>query len=195
MTTTLTPNVGALKQRDTLRLCTAGSVDDGKSTFVGRLLHDTKSVLADQLASVERTSAESLSYPGDAAKLLQRFRHAVEFVAKCHDCTVDPVFDLPRILRVPDTLNVKDVEHPVPTFCEADTGTPLTVEQAMGVVQVRDGVDEAWKGRGVVYFTRLSAERTKTKMNRIVGTPEYRLMTIRNWATTTKMLAILDGMR
>lgn len=42
---------------DTLRFCTAGSVDDGKSTFVGRLLHDTKSVLADQLAHVERTSA------------------------------------------------------------------------------------------------------------------------------------------
>lgn len=46
-----------LAARETLRLCTAGSVDDGKSTFVGRLLHDTKSVLADQLASVERTSA------------------------------------------------------------------------------------------------------------------------------------------
>jgi len=48
----------ALSARETLRLCTAGSVDDGKSTFVGRLLHDTKSVLADQLASVERTSAD-----------------------------------------------------------------------------------------------------------------------------------------
>ncbi|GAB3078831.1 sulfate adenylyltransferase subunit 1 [Corynebacterium aquatimens] len=48
----------ALAHRATLRLCTAGSVDDGKSTFVGRLLHDTKSVLADQLASVERTSAD-----------------------------------------------------------------------------------------------------------------------------------------
>nr|VDG64208.1 GTP-binding protein LepA [Streptococcus thermophilus] len=48
----------ALADRATLRLCTAGSVDDGKSTFVGRLLHDTKSVLADQLASVERTSAD-----------------------------------------------------------------------------------------------------------------------------------------
>ena len=47
-----------LADRATLRLCTAGSVDDGKSTFVGRLLHDTKSVLADQLASVERTSAD-----------------------------------------------------------------------------------------------------------------------------------------
>ncbi|OFT67647.1 sulfate adenylyltransferase [Corynebacterium sp. HMSC05C01] len=47
-----------MSARETLRLCTAGSVDDGKSTFVGRLLHDTKSVLADQLASVERTSAD-----------------------------------------------------------------------------------------------------------------------------------------
>ena len=57
-TTTLAPNVGALKQRDTLRLCTAGSVDDGKSTFVGRLLYDTKSVLVDQVESMERSSAD-----------------------------------------------------------------------------------------------------------------------------------------
>ncbi|TRX59825.1 sulfate adenylyltransferase subunit 1 [Corynebacterium hiratae] len=55
---TLAPNVSALKQRDTLRLCTAGSVDDGKSTFVGRLLYDTKSVLADQVESMERSSAD-----------------------------------------------------------------------------------------------------------------------------------------
>ena len=40
-----------------LRLCTAGSVDDGKSTFVGRLLHDTKNILADQYEAVARTSA------------------------------------------------------------------------------------------------------------------------------------------
>ena len=55
---TTTSAAVALADRETLRLCTAGSVDDGKSTFVGRLLHDTKSVLADQLASVERTSAD-----------------------------------------------------------------------------------------------------------------------------------------
>ena len=47
-----------LQDRETLRLCTAGSVDDGKSTFVGRLLHDPKSVLADPLSAVERTSRE-----------------------------------------------------------------------------------------------------------------------------------------
>jgi sulfate adenylyltransferase subunit 1 len=43
---------------DLLRLATAGSVDDGKSTLVGRLLHDTKSVLADQLDAVTRASAD-----------------------------------------------------------------------------------------------------------------------------------------
>jgi sulfate adenylyltransferase subunit 1 len=39
-----------------LRLATAGSVDDGKSTLVGRLLHDTRSILADQLAAIEHAS-------------------------------------------------------------------------------------------------------------------------------------------
>jgi bifunctional enzyme CysN/CysC len=39
-----------------LRFATAGSVDDGKSTLIGRLLHDTRSLLEDQLAAVERTS-------------------------------------------------------------------------------------------------------------------------------------------
>ncbi|NEC09506.1 GTP-binding protein [Streptomyces sp. SID7909] len=39
-----------------LRFATAGSVDDGKSTLVGRLLHDSKSVLTDQFEAVERAS-------------------------------------------------------------------------------------------------------------------------------------------
>ena len=44
--------------RGLFRFATAGSVDDGKSTLVGRLLHDSKSILVDQLESVARTSAE-----------------------------------------------------------------------------------------------------------------------------------------
>jgi len=47
----------ALAAADVLRVATAGSVDDGKSTLLGRLLHDTKSVLADQLEAVARTSS------------------------------------------------------------------------------------------------------------------------------------------
>jgi bifunctional enzyme CysN/CysC len=41
-----------------LRFATAGSVDDGKSTLIGRLLYDSKSIFTDQLESVERTSKE-----------------------------------------------------------------------------------------------------------------------------------------
>jgi sulfate adenylyltransferase subunit 1 len=44
--------------RDLLRFATAGSVDDGKSTLVGRLLYDTKSVLADQIEAVQRASVD-----------------------------------------------------------------------------------------------------------------------------------------
>ncbi|MDK3257102.1 sulfate adenylyltransferase subunit 1 [Blastococcus capsensis] len=41
-----------------LRVATAGSVDDGKSTLIGRLLYDTKSIFSDQLQAVERTSQQ-----------------------------------------------------------------------------------------------------------------------------------------
>ncbi len=41
---------------DLLRFATAGSVDDGKSTLIGRLLLDSKSIFEDQLEAVERTS-------------------------------------------------------------------------------------------------------------------------------------------
>lgn len=50
------------------RFATAGSVDDGKSTLVGRLLHDSKAILADTLAAVAQTSAER-GFGGDAGGL------------------------------------------------------------------------------------------------------------------------------
>src|SRR5215467_11933669 len=45
-----------MMQSELLRLVTAGSVDDGKSTLLGRLLYDTKQILADQLEHIEQTS-------------------------------------------------------------------------------------------------------------------------------------------
>ncbi|HET8778498.1 MAG TPA: GTP-binding protein [Agromyces sp.] len=62
---TSSPGLDTVAERPTrptgstlFRFATAGSVDDGKSTLVGRLLHDSKAILADQLESVARTSAE-----------------------------------------------------------------------------------------------------------------------------------------
>jgi uncharacterized protein (DUF1697 family) len=70
---------------------------------------------------------------------------------------------------------------------------PLTAQRAMRVVQLRDGVDQAWPGRDVLYFARLSERRTQSRMSSIVGTPEYQQMTIRSWATTTKLLGLLSS--
>ncbi len=50
------PTATATAQRGTLRIATAGSVDDGKSTLIGRLLHDTKTVFEDQLSAVIKAS-------------------------------------------------------------------------------------------------------------------------------------------
>jgi len=69
---------------------------------------------------------------------------------------------------------------------------PLTTGQAMSVVRLRADVDQAWTGTGALYFQRLSARRTASRMSSIIGTPQYQLMTIRNWRTTTTILGLLD---
>jgi len=50
-------NAQAVEDRGVLRFITAGSVDDGKSTLIGRLLHDTSAIFEDQLAAVARASS------------------------------------------------------------------------------------------------------------------------------------------
>jgi len=57
--------MGEVTNSTLLRFATAGSVDDGKSTLVGRLLHDSKAILADQFEQVARTSRER-GFGGDA---------------------------------------------------------------------------------------------------------------------------------
>ncbi|PCC27470.1 sulfate adenylyltransferase subunit CysN [Glutamicibacter sp. BW80] len=59
---------------DLLRIATAGSVDDGKSTLIGRLLFDSKAIFTDQLASVEKTSQERGTDYTDLALLTDGLR-------------------------------------------------------------------------------------------------------------------------
>jgi bifunctional enzyme CysN/CysC len=57
-----------------LRIATAGSVDDGKSTLIGRLLHDTKSIFEDQLSAIEKTSVARGDEQTDLALLTDGLR-------------------------------------------------------------------------------------------------------------------------
>lgn len=70
----------------------------------------------------------------------------------------------------------------------------IPASEAMPAFDPREGVDQVWPGEGVIYSQRLSAQRTKSRLSKIMGTPAYKSMTIRNWNTTTKLLEILRKM-
>ncbi len=68
----------------------------------------------------------------------------------------------------------------------------LTPNDAMEHVSVRPGVDEAWVGEGVLYFSRLIAKASRSHLSRIASMPVYQSMTIRNWRTTTRLLQLME---
>lgn len=70
----------------------------------------------------------------------------------------------------------------------------ITAETAMTAFEPREGVDRVWPGDGVVYSQRLSAQRTKSRLSKIVGTPLYRFMTIRSWGTVLALAELARQM-
>jgi uncharacterized protein (DUF1697 family) len=68
---------------------------------------------------------------------------------------------------------------------------PLTPGEAMKSVTARPGVDRVFAGDSVLYFSRLISKATQSHLSRIVGTPAYKNMTIRNWNTTAKLFALM----
>jgi uncharacterized protein (DUF1697 family) len=69
---------------------------------------------------------------------------------------------------------------------------PLDAKTAMDVVVTRPGVDEALPGPGVLYFSRLVSKAAQSRLSRIVSSPIYPSITIRNWNTTTALLALVE---
>ena len=68
---------------------------------------------------------------------------------------------------------------------------PLTARKAIGEVPTNPAVDTAHAGMGVLYFSRLTAKATASRLSKIVSSPIYPSVTIRNWNTTTKLLSLM----
>ena len=68
-------------------------------------------------------------------------------------------------------------------FCKR----PLTAARALAAVTPKPGVDTATAANGVLYFATLKAKAPRSSLSRLVSTPEYKLLTIRNWNTTVKL--------
>lgn len=68
---------------------------------------------------------------------------------------------------------------------------PLTAKAALASVAAKEGVDRAWTGPGVLYFSRLARKASSSRLSKIVSSPIYPKITIRNWNTTSKLLALM----
>ena len=68
---------------------------------------------------------------------------------------------------------------------------PLAAKVALQSVPTKPGVDAAHPGTGVLYFSRLSAKASQSRLSRIVSSI-YSSVTIRNWKTTTRLLSMMD---
>jgi uncharacterized protein (DUF1697 family) len=69
---------------------------------------------------------------------------------------------------------------------------PLTPVEAIKSVRLREGVDSAFTGKDVLYFSRLMSRAGESYLNKIITLPVYQSMTIRNWNTTSKLLALMN---
>jgi uncharacterized protein (DUF1697 family) len=70
---------------------------------------------------------------------------------------------------------------------------PLTSAEAMKSVTTKEGVDLAFAGKGVLYFSRLISKASQSHLSRIMTMPVYQNMTIRNWNTTIKLLDMMEA--
>lgn len=69
---------------------------------------------------------------------------------------------------------------------------PLTPNETMKNVKPKEGVDNAYAGEFVVYFSRLISRAAQSHLSKIITLPVYQNITIRNWNTTTKLLALME---
>ncbi|WP_343882329.1 DUF1697 domain-containing protein, partial [Leifsonia poae] len=71
---------------------------------------------------------------------------------------------------------------------------PLTAEAAYAELpELREGVDAVALGPGAIYFSRVAARATKTRIQRFMAMPVFQQITSRSWRTTTRLLELLDG--
>jgi uncharacterized protein (DUF1697 family) len=67
-------------------------------------------------------------------------------------------------------------------------------DEAIKVFNPREGVDKVWQGDLAIYSRRLSAQRTRSRLSRVMSSPLYKQMTIRSWDTTAKLFALMNAM-
>ena len=170
-----------------LRFATAGSVDDGKSTLVGRILHDTKSIMVDTLAAVELASRAKGLTTTDLALLTDGLRAERE-----QGITIDVAY------RYFSTVNRSFILADTPGHVQYTrnmvTGAS-TAELALVLVDARHGVVEQTR-RHVAIVALLGVRHLVLAVNKmdLVGHDAKRFAEIEEqFSTIAQSLGVLDA--
>ena len=115
--------------------------------------------------------------------LSDRFGYAATVVVRSHIDLRSIVADAPAGFGTDPDRFRSDV-----MFLKGPTKPQAVVDQ----LRPKDGVDAVAAGAGVVYFERLIAKATQSRISKVIGMPFYPEITIRNWRTTTTLLRMLD---
>ena len=71
---------------------------------------------------------------------------------------------------------------------------PLTSKEALAEMpELREGIDAVAPGPGAIYFSRVAAQATKTRIQKLMAMPIFQQMTVRTWRTSVRLLEKLDA--
>jgi uncharacterized protein (DUF1697 family) len=128
-----------------------------------------------------------------AAEIKERIEEALPRAFQLHsDLIAVLVLTHAQLRAVVDHKPKGFGEQPTRYHSDAIFLMGIEAATAMDAFDPRPGVDRVWPGDGVIYSQRLSAERTKSRLNKVMASPAYKSMTIRSWATTIALLDLLE---
>jgi uncharacterized protein (DUF1697 family) len=109
------------------------------------------------------------------------FGLAISVLVRSHDEIATVVTKAPKELDDPDVR--PDVYFLRPGLSPADA--------LAGMPEPHPDVDRIWEGPGVLYTTRVAELASRSRLTKVVGTKLYKEMSVRNWTTSRKLLALL----
>ena len=138
-----------------------------------------KVAMADLRQALEEAGFESVRTYIQSGNVLFRTDASASSLESNLEQVLERRFNTPLVVVVRSRAQYRKLVSDAPKGFGAEPQTyhsdvvflkqPLTSKQAMNVVSLREGVDQAWPGAGVVYFQRLTARRTQSRMSSIAS--------------------------
>lgn len=157
-----------------LKTCLEGIGFTGVRTYInsGNALFQTSESAAGLADKIEKAITKQFTFDSDSIKVVVVSENELTAIVK----------DAPqRFGQTPQTYH-SDVLFVI----------GVDAQDVYSACELNPDVDAMWLGKGVVYFQRVSALRTRSKLSKIIAKPIYKNVTIRSWSTTTKLLALFS---